>query len=233
MRLGTGEIAVWTAALDGEGALDWLAPQERARADLAIDPQERRRRICARSVLRHILGAYVGAPPGELEFVTDLYGKPRLINGPQFNLSHSGDVMMLAVSAAGPVGLDIDRCGRLDADWREVTDRIFSKGERAQLLQMPEEGRPSAALRGWVRKEAYAKARGAGFAYGFASFTVRLDAGVDGALLVADDKDARAVAAWSLQDLVPPPGFAASLAHEGVAPILDCRAYEDLTTIDG
>jgi 4'-phosphopantetheinyl transferase len=233
VRLGSGVIAVWTATLDGEGSPDWLTPEERARADSALDPQERRRRVCARSVLRHVLGAYVGAPPGALQFVTDAHGKPRLANGPQFNLSHSGEVMMLAVCAVGPVGLDVDRCGRLDADWDAVTARTFSEGERAQLLRMPEAERPCAALRGWVRKEAYAKARGAGFAYGFTAFTVRLDAGMDGALLAADDKDARAVAAWSLRDLVAPSGFAASLAHESVAPTLDYRAYENLAAIGG
>ncbi len=228
MRPGTGEIVVWTAALDGEGVRDWLAPQERARADLAIDPQERRRRICARSVLRHILAAYVGAPPGELAFVTEFHGKPRLVNGPQFNLSHSGDIMMLAICADDPVGLDVDRAGRLDSDWSAVTNRTFSEGERAQLLLMPEAERPDAALRGWVRKEAYAKARGAGFAYGFTSFTVRLDAGGDDALLVADDKDGGAVAAWRLRDLVSPPGFAASLAHAGSARAIHYRDYREL-----
>jgi 4'-phosphopantetheinyl transferase len=228
MRPGTGEIAVWTAALDGEGAADWLAPQERARADRAVDPEERRRRIRARSVLRHILGACVGAPPGALEFVTGLHGKPSLVNGPQFNLSHSGDVMMLAVCADDPVGLDIDRCGRLDSDWSAVTARTFSEGERAQLQRMPEAERPDAALRGWVRKEAYAKARGAGFAYGFTSFTVRLDAGGEGALLIADDTDAEAVAAWRLQDVIAPPGFAASLAHAGEARAVHYRDYREL-----
>jgi 4'-phosphopantetheinyl transferase len=228
MRLAAGEIAVWTAALDGEGGGDWLAPQERARADRAIDPQERRRRIRARSVLRHILGAYVGAPPGALEFVTGLHGKPSLTTGPHFNLSHSGDVMMLAICANAPVGLDVDRRGRLDADWRAVAARTFSEDERAQLLRMPEAERPDVALRGWVRKEAYAKARGAGFAYGFTSFTVRLGAGGEGALLVADDKDAGAVAAWSLQDLAPPPGFAASLAYAGSARVVRHREYREL-----
>ena len=228
MSSESGEIVVWTAALDGEGVLDWLTPQERARADLAIDPRERRRRVCTRSVLRHILGAYVGAPPGTLEFVTDVHGKPRLINGPQFNLSHSGDVMMLAISGAGPVGVDIDRRGRLDSDWSAVTTRTFSEGERAQLQRMPEADRPDAALRGWVRKEAYAKARGAGFAYGFTAFTVRLDAGGEEALLVADDKDAEAVASWSLQDVIAPPGFAASLAYAGSARGIRHQDYQEL-----
>jgi len=225
MRLEPGEIALWTAALDGEGARDCLAPQERARADQAVDPQERRRRICARSVLRHILGAHVGAPPGALEFVTELHGKPRLVNGPQFNLSHSGDIMMLAVCADGAVGLDLDRRGRLDSDWSAVTTRTFSEGERAQLQRMPEAQRPDAALRGWVRKEAYAKARGAGFAYGFTAFTVSLEPDVGASCLIADDKDAEAAAAWRLCDIDAPGGFAASLAHEGTDRVLSYRSW--------
>jgi 4'-phosphopantetheinyl transferase len=233
MRLERGEVAVWTASLTGQGAPHWLSAEERARADAALDPRERRRRICARSVLRHVLGVYLGAPPAELALVIGVHGKPELSKGPPFNLSHSGDVMILAVAEAGAVGVDIDRLGRLDGDWSAVTARAFSAGERAQLQQMAEADRSVAALRGWVRKEAYAKARGAGFAYGFPGFTVRLDAGGDGALLVADDRDPQAVAAWSLQDLVAPAGFAASLACEGRPPILRHRAYEDLNSVNG
>ncbi|MDB5461046.1 MAG: 4-phosphopantetheinyl transferase [Caulobacteraceae bacterium] len=228
MRLGRGEIAVWTAALDGAGVSDCLAPEERARADFAIDPMERRRRVCSRSVLRHILGAYVGLPAAQLEFVTAPHGKPRLVNGPEFNLSHSGETMLLAVSGAGPVGVDVEPCGRLDDDWRGVTRRTFSDAERAQLEQMPDADRPRAALRGWVRKEAYAKARGEGFAYGFPSFTVRLDEGAAGSMLVEDAKDDGAVSGWRLLDLVAPLEFAASLAHGSAECVIAYRSYETL-----
>lgn len=225
MRLAGDEIAVWTVALDRDGAPDCLTPDERARAAAAVDPAVRRRRIHSRSALRQILGVYVDVPPCELRLVVDGGGKPRLEQGPHFNLSHSADTMLLAVSSAGPVGVDLERIDRLDSDWLGVSGRVFSAGERGQLSRMPEAERPAAFLRGWVRKEAYAKARGAGFAYGFTAFTVSLEPGAGASCLIADDKDAGAAAAWRLCDIGAPEGFAASLAHEGTDRVLTYRSW--------
>jgi 4'-phosphopantetheinyl transferase len=165
--------------------------------------------------VRRLLGAYVGLEPGRLAFETGAHGKPRLAAGPEFNLSHSGATMLLAVSGAGALGVDIERRGRLDIDWPEVTRRVFSDAERAQLDRMADAERAAAALRGWVRKEAYAKARGAGFAYDFCAFTVDLEPAASGSLLRADSQDERACAEWLLVDLDSGPGLAASLAYSG------------------
>jgi 4'-phosphopantetheinyl transferase len=229
MRLGPHEIAVWTVGLDAPDAPDCLTAEELALANRAVDPVHRRRRVRARSALRRILAAYVGAAPAALNFVTAAHGKPHLEGGPPFNLSHSGDTMLLAVATRGTVGVDIEDFGRLDGDWRAVTQRVFSDAERAQLERMAPQDRPGAALRGWVRKEAYTKARGAGFAYGFTAFTVTLDADPsDRSMLLEDAGDPAAPAGWRLRDLVAPPGFAASLAHAGSALPVRYRDYREL-----
>jgi 4'-phosphopantetheinyl transferase len=228
MRLGPGEIWVWSVGLDDPHGTDCLTAEEWALASRAVDPAQRRRRVRARSALRSILGAHAGTPPGDLTFVTNSHGKPSLDSGPPFNLSHSRDIMLVAVSAGGAVGVDIEERGRLDDDWRAVTQRVFSRAERAQLEQITEQGRPAAAVRGWVRKEAYTKARGDGFAYGFSSFTVRLDTDCDGSMLLEDARDPAAPAAWRLRDLVSPPGFTASLAHAGSASAVRYRDYREL-----
>ena len=228
MRQETGEIAIWYVPLHGEGELVWLTASERAFADAALDRQIRRRRICARTELRRILGAYIGASPAAVPLEADPGGKPRVSGGPPFNLSHSGEVMLLAVSAAGEVGVDLEACGRLDADWWSIAERAFSTEERRRLLSLPSAEQSSAALQTWVRKEAYAKARGAGFAYGFRSFTVRKASSVCEPILVEDTRDRDAAAAWRLVDLAAPHGFVACLAHVGREAMIRRCSYAEL-----
>lgn len=213
MRLAPGEIALWTVALDGPGAPELLSPEERARADAAVRPELRRRRICARSALRRILGAYLAVDPATVAIVTGEHGKPRLAQGPAFNLSHTEDLMLVAVADRGEVGVDVELRGRLDKTWRNFARRSFSPGEMRQLEAAPLTMQAEAALRVWVRKEAYAKARGAGFAYGFPSFTVRIEEGDSANLLEHDANDPAAATAWRLCDVKAPPAFYAACAH--------------------
>jgi 4'-phosphopantetheinyl transferase len=228
MRLEAGEIAIWYVPLDRAGELAWLTAAERAMAEAALDPQIRRRRTCARTELRRILGAYIGAYPAAVPLEVDPGGKPRVSGGPPFNLAHCGEVMLLAVSAAGEVGVDLETFGRLDSDWWSIAELAFSTDERRELASLPPAEQSSAALRTWVRKEAYAKARGAGLAYGFRSFTVRMATSVDESILVDDMRDRDAAAAWRVLDLAAPHGFVASLAHAGREAMIRRRSYAEL-----
>ena len=231
MSLFEGAIVVWSVSLDGEGAPEWLSSAERSRADAAINPANRRRWMRGRAALRHILGGYLEMDPAALVFISEVHGKPRLEVGPKFNLSHCDDVMLVAVSAGAEVGIDVEQCGRLDADWRSVTRRVFSSTELEELETIPKSQQPAAALRGWVRKEAYAKARGVGLAYGFSSFTVKLDKSeraLSEGFLVCDDNDRDAVANWRLQDLDAPQGFIASLAFAGSSASISYRSHAAL-----
>ncbi|CAN7528224.1 4'-phosphopantetheinyl transferase superfamily protein [Phenylobacterium sp. LjRoot219] len=228
MRLGRDEIALWTLDLAGCAAPECLSPEERARADATLAPEPRRRRIGARVALRRVLGGYLGVAPAEVPILTDPLGKPRLERGPAFNLSHSEDVMLLAVGDAAAIGVDLDLRGRLDGDWRGVARTAFSEDEQRQLEAMPEGARAEAAVRCWVRKEAYAKARGAGFAYGFKSFTVRTAEAGAGSLLIEDLQDPGATGAWRLRDIDAPSSFVASLAHSRDAARIQHRQLSEL-----
>jgi 4'-phosphopantetheinyl transferase len=228
MRLEAGEIAIWYVPLRGAGEFGWLTAPERALTEAALDPLIRRRRICARTGLRRILGAYIGASPPDVPLEVDPGGKPRISGGPPFNLAHCGEAMLLAVSAAGEVGVDLEACGSLDSDWWSIAELAFSTDERRELTSLPPAEQSSAALRTWVRKEAYAKARGAGFAYDFRSFTVRRAGSVDESILVEDMRDRGAAAAWRVLDLAAPHGFVASLAHAGREAMIRHCTYAEL-----
>lgn len=61
--------------------------------------------------LRQVLAVYLGMKPEEIELEAGRHGKPRLAGAGrlQFNLSHSGELALVAVSAQLEVGVDVQR----------------------------------------------------------------------------------------------------------------------------
>lgn len=76
---------------------------------------------------------------------------------PFFNLSHSGDFVMLAISDT-PIGCDIERLHKAI-----LSRHVFHPNELSLLLSQPEgTARNQAFLRLWTAKEAFLKAIGTG-----------------------------------------------------------------------
>ena len=120
--------------------------------------------------LREILSRYLDLAPAALRFDHNAYGKPSVAGaGLHFNVSHSGDWAMLAVSAEQEVGIDIER---IDPSFvqEQIPERFFSPREVAQLRSLPPSEQTGAFFRCWTRKEAYIKARGLGLALALDSF---------------------------------------------------------------
>ena len=100
------------------------------------------------------------------------YGKPFFSELPDFhfNLSHSGDFVLCAVSPT-PVGCDIEQPRQYDP---ALARRFFHSDERALLFSLPEEQQPAAFYRLWTCKESFMKAVGLGFNLPLSDFAVDL-----------------------------------------------------------
>ncbi len=218
--LESGEVLVWRVELGVDAAaLDRLQrlldDSERSRAARFGSEAARRRFVVSRSMLRLLLGHYTGMDPGALRFVNGTQGKPALPVGHRlrFNLAHTGDLAMVALSGEWELGIDVEAVAR-DIDLPGVAAQVFSDAERQALLSAPESARADAFCRIWTRKEAYIKARGEGFSYPTRSFTVSLLPGDEDALL-ADAADHEAPGRWRVRELCVPRGFHAALAVAG------------------
>ena len=132
--------------------------------------------VAAHGWLRLVLAAYAGLPPARLRFRETPLGKPSLepvgeMPPVAFNLSHSGDLAIVAVSAGMPIGIDIERIGSVpDA----ATGDYLAHAEGAMLSTLPGPLRDEAFTRCWTRKEAYLKATGAGLNTPLTDFAVSL-----------------------------------------------------------
>nr|QEO74501.1 4'-phosphopantetheinyl transferase [uncultured bacterium] len=170
--------------------------------------------------MREILSLYVGLPPGRLRFGYNAFGKPELIGAPgetgvRFNLSHAGGLALYAVAAGWEVGVDIEVVSE-GVPCEELSERFFSRRERAALLALPAGDRRRAFFECWARKEAYIKGRSEGLSLPLDSFDVSQASGAPAVLLATRD-DRPGAARWSLRELAAGPGYAAAVAPRAAA----------------
>lgn len=214
----SGEVHVWAvdltaepSAVDGGAGESLLSRDERARAERFRLVAHRRRFRASRIALRRILSLYTGVAPGELDFDYGALGKPALANRRlHFNLAHSGELALVAVTRDDPVGVDVERI-RPSSSLPRIARRVLSAAERRRLEAVADAERPRAFYLAWTRKEALIKARGAGVFSGLERIEVTLRPGEPARLLALREEP---VERWFLHDLRPAPGFTAAVAVE-------------------
>jgi 4'-phosphopantetheinyl transferase len=218
-----GHVDVWATALDQAPAVlarlrGTLTDDETARADRFHFERDGHRFVIARAVLREILGAYLGVAPRAVRFVLGPRDKPALAPpvdaaGVQFNVSHSGEIALYAVTRREPVGVDVEQVRALD-DLAALAERNFSRAECAALFALPPERRAVAFFSCWTRKEAYVKALGEGLSHPLQAFTVSFEDGAP-ARVVEIDGDIAAARRWTLAAIDVAAGYAAAVAVDG------------------
>jgi 4'-phosphopantetheinyl transferase len=217
--LATGEVQVWLLPLAQPPValarlMETLGTDERARADRLRWTVDRRAFVAAHGLMRVVLARAVGAEPADLQFETGSHGKPRLAGRarPCFNLAHSGDWALLAISRDADVGVDLEEM-RDVPDLESVANAHFAPGELAGLALLDPDLRRDAFYACWTRKEAYVKALGLGLLADLDRFEVSLDPRVPPAVLSIDGST-KAAEGWQLLAFQPVPGFCATVAIE-------------------
>jgi len=223
LEISRDEVHLWQVGLTAvrSGEARWrniIADDERRRAARFRFAVDRQNFTAARALLRILLGAYAGLDPEAVTFSYAKQGKPSLNKGQQkerleFNLSHSGEIALLAFARGRAVGVDIERI-RDNLDPAKMARRFFSQPEQTALSVLPPSERCLGFFRCWTRKEAYLKARGAGLSLPLDQFDVSLRPGDQNALLEARMPDAD-ITAWSLGELTVTNGYVAALCVEG------------------
>jgi 4'-phosphopantetheinyl transferase len=234
LQLAGNEAHVWLIPLSGQDDRDPsdfspLSEDEVQRAHRFHFDRDRFRFIAARAAMRNILAQYLGTAAGELTFSYTPKGKPGLapdFRKPalQFNLSHSRDFALLALTRHSRVGADIEFIDSERATG-DIATRFFSPAEITTLEALPAVARVEAFFQCWTRKEAYLKALGAGLSVPLDSFDVAFGPGVPPALLRLADSSS-AASPWTLYDIVAPPGYAAAVAVEGLDHQLQLREWQ-------
>ncbi len=216
LSLSDGEVTLLRLDLElPEGAREalhgCLSAEERKRASRFRFDRHRYRYVTSIGQLRILLGSYLGLAGRDVSFRTATRGKPYVAGDPaplQFNLSHSGDLALVAVARDRELGVDLEQ-HRASVATGPVAERYFSRQEVASLRALPPEERIEAFFRVWTRKEAFMKATGAGLSYGLSQFTVSVD---DPPAILESRREPQDAGTWMLVHLDPAPGYSGALA---------------------
>jgi len=188
LRLEPDEVQVWRIALEDAGlpgdarvellaeAYAYLTAEERERAARMRAGAPRDEFVAGRGCLRWLLGAVVGVRPECVELELGPHGKPELAaGGVWFNVAHSRGMVLIAVSRAGEVGVDVEW---VDAaiEAREIAEGSFHPLDVARIAGAAAGSERAAEFyRCWTRKEAVAKADGRGLTLALAGFATGAD----------------------------------------------------------
>jgi 4'-phosphopantetheinyl transferase len=220
LSLGAVDVHVWAACLDAPVGIisrcaSLLPPDEKERAARFRFDKHRNRFIVGRAILRSVLGQHLNCPPEQLRFVHGSHGKPALASelgsgGLHFNLAHSEDIALLAVSRVGPIGVDVEQVRPMtDAD--ELVERFFSARENALFQELAENQKSTAFFNLWTRKEAWLKAIGEGIAHSLNRVEVTFLPD-EPARLLALPNESGSNSDWALRELAPARGVVGAIA---------------------
>lgn len=139
--------------------------------------KHRHQYLITRALQRSVLSYYVNDEirPEAWTFCENSYGKPYIGNVEfkntlSFNLSHTENMIVLAVTSGRDVGVDVEWSGR-DTEILELADISFSTQERDQLFSLPFELQADRFFDLWTLKEAYIKACGMGLSIPLGQFS--------------------------------------------------------------
>lgn len=164
-------VDIWHGSLSGHGnrkaeLMALLSADELAKAQGLLREQARDNYVLSRGLLRSTLASYLRCEPQALQFASGEHGKPALVHHDlAFNLSHSQDKLLLAISNLPTVGVDVETI-KPRQGMAGIAQRCFSPREFRYWQQLPPCEQIPQFFRLWTFKEAFVKAVGRGIALG-------------------------------------------------------------------
>jgi 4'-phosphopantetheinyl transferase len=221
-------VHVWAVRLDDasvdlERGYNLLSPDERERVVRFKFERHRRRYLVAHIALHEILSRYLPIEPARLSFDLGPHGKPMIAqtlapSDIEFNLSHSNEMALLAVTRGREVGVDIEHA-REKFVFQEVAERFFTTKEVAAMRGLPSTLQRQAFFKCWTSKEAFLKAKGTGLSGALDEVEITL--GSDDLVRIGAN-----VPNWWLFELDPIAGYEAALVVANTPVPIDCYQWQ-------
>jgi 4'-phosphopantetheinyl transferase len=176
-----------------------LGEAEQAYAGQLGTDLQRQRYLEVYGRLRKILAQTVNESPSKISIKKTEHGKPYLADCPEvvFNLSHSANTLIIAVSRNCQLGIDIEHC-KPRVNLQGLVDKCFAEEESAYWRALPEAQKMREFYRFWTRKEAFVKATGRGIALGLNQCAINPE---NPAEFLSIPKEYGHASTWSVRDI--------------------------------
>jgi 4'-phosphopantetheinyl transferase len=161
-----------------------LNEEELEKQQRYIFEKDRHDALITRAFIRDVLSQYMDVEPSDWKFTKGENGKPeidyhslaKLIPSSiplRFNISHTKELIICAVTLNNDIGCDVEHIGR-SSDLLAIADRYFSEVETKELFSLPEKKQRDRFFDYWTLKESYIKAWGQGLAIPLSDFSFHL-----------------------------------------------------------
>lgn len=180
-------------------------------------PQRQQMFLATRILLRRVLALYSNLEPQELLFDQQESGKPFVTNtNLHFNLSHSGEQALLAVSRTAELGVDLELI-RTRPNLMAISERYFHADEIAQLASLTAPAQTEYFFKLWTLKEAFYKGLGSGIATGLDRTAFRVEGDKISAYCTADS--GIAIADWQFYQTQLSNSYCTAVAAKQTQPL--------------
>ncbi|TWX65853.1 4'-phosphopantetheinyl transferase superfamily protein [Colwellia demingiae] len=185
LDLATNEIHIWVTKpeeLLGNDELlstysTLLTATELAKQQRYKFAKDRHDALITRAFIRDLLSYYADVAPQDWQFEKGNKDKPEVINCPlplRFNISHTKNLIICAVTLEDDIGCDVENTGR-NNNVLAIAERYFSSKEIDELFALPEAQQRNRFFDYWTLKESYIKAWGLGLAIPLADFSFEIN----------------------------------------------------------
>jgi 4'-phosphopantetheinyl transferase len=153
-----------------------LTAEERGKEFRFYFPDDQRRYLVTRAMVRTVLSRYQAIHATDWRFANNRYGRPEIANlsraecGLCFNISHTRGLIALGVTQRRELGVDVENVRTREVSL-EIADRFFAKTEVAELATIAPERQQDRFFEYWTFKESYIKARGMGLSLPLEQFS--------------------------------------------------------------
>jgi len=155
--------------------LTFVSPQKRDKIGKFKFFDDAQRCLLGDLLARYAICNKLDVKNSQLKFSNNKCGKPVLLQpgGINFNISHSGDWVVCAVSNE-PVGIDIETIKPIEFN---IAERFFTETEYSDLMNKEDNERLRYFYTLWTLKESYIKAVGKGLSILLNSFSIQIECG--------------------------------------------------------
>ncbi len=185
LDLAANEIHIWVTKpeeLLGNDELlatysTLLTSTETAKQQRYKFAKDRHDALITRAFIRDLLSYYADVAPQDWQFEKGNKDKPEVINCPlplRFNISHTKNLIICAVTLEDDIGCDVENTGR-NNNVLAIAERYFSSTEINELFALPEAQQRNRFFDYWTLKESYIKAWGLGLAIPLADFSFEIN----------------------------------------------------------